>query len=127
VEKGTEMGIERRIIRTTWGYDGCLEPLYEVEDKEDAILVTFDLPRVRKENVEINTTENTVDVIAKMSDAVCWERWGSIQKRISFQAFRKQIRLPELVDPEKVSASFKNGILRINLPKVRRKVLINIE
>jgi len=121
------MGIERRIIRTTWGYDGCLEPLYEVEDKEDAILVTFDLPRVRKENVEINTTENTVDVMAKMSDAVCWERWGSIQKRISFQAFRKQIRLPEPVDPEKASASFKNGILRINLPKVRRKVLINIE
>ncbi len=127
MKKGIEMGIERRIIRTTWGYDGNLEPLYEVEDKEDAILVTFDLPRVRKENVEINTTENTVDVMAKMSDAVCWERWGSIQKRISFQAFRKQIRLPEPVDPEKVSASFKNGILRINLPKVRRKVLINIE
>ncbi len=49
-----------------------------VEDKEDEILVTFDLPRVRKENVEINTTENTVDVMAKVSDAVCWERWDSI-------------------------------------------------
>ncbi len=125
--KGIEMGIERREIRTTWRYDGCLEPLYELEDREDAILVTFDLPRVRKENVEINTTENTVEVMAKMSDAVCWERWGSIQKRISFQAFRKQIRLPELIDPEKTSASFKNGILRINLPKVRRKVFIPLE
>ncbi len=121
------MGIERRIIRTTWRYDGCLEPLYEMEDKEDEISVTFDLPRVRKENVEINTTENTVEVIARMSDAVCWERWGGIQKRITFQAFRKQIRLPEPIDPEKASASFKNGVLRINLPKVRRKVFIPIE
>jgi HSP20 family protein len=127
VKEGIEMGMERRIIRTTWGYDGNLEPLYEVEDKEDEISVTFDLPRVRKENVEINTTENTVEVIARMSDAVCWERWGGIQKRITFQALRKQIRLPEPIDPEKASASFKNGILRINLPKVRRKVLINIE
>jgi len=125
--KGIEMGIERRIIRTTWRYDGCLEPLYEMEDKEDEISVTFDLPRVRKENVEINTTENTVEVIARMSDAVCWERWGGIQKRLTFQAFRKQIRLPEPIDPERTSASFKNGVLRINLPKVRRKVMINIE
>ena len=125
--KGIEMGIERRIIRTTWRYDGCLEPLYEMEDKEDEISVTFDLPRVRKENVEINTTENTVEVIARMSDAVCWERWGGIQKRLTFQAFRKQIRLPEPIDPERTSASFKNGVLKINLPKVRRKVMINIE
>ena len=121
------MGIERRIIGTSWGHDGSLEPLYELEDKKDAILVTFDLPRVRKENVEIHTTENTVEVMAKMSDAVCWERWGSIQKKITFQTFRKQIRLPESIDPEKASASFKNGILRINLPKVSRTVLINIE
>ncbi len=121
------MGIERRIIRTTWRYDGNLEPLYDLEDKEDEISLTFDLPRVRKENVEINTTEHTIEVIARMSDAICWERWGGIQKKISFQAFRKQIRLPEPIEPEKASASFKNGILRINLPKVRRKVVINIE
>lgn len=121
------MGMERKIIRATWGYDGNLEPLYEVEDKEDEILVTFDLPRVRKENVEINTTEDTVEVMAKMSEAVCWERWGAIQKKITFQSFRKQIRLPEPVDQEKASATFKNGILRINLPKVRRKVFIPIE
>lgn len=121
------MRMERRIMGTAWGYDGNLEPLYEVEDKGDEILVTFDLPRVRKENVEINTTEDTVEVIARMSDAVCWERWGGIQKRLTFQAFRKQIRLPEPIEPEKASASFKNGILRINLPKVRRKVFIPIE
>ncbi len=121
------MEMERRIIRATWGYDGNLEPLCEVEDKEDEILVTFDLPRVRKENVEINTTEDTVEVMAKMSDAICWERWGSIQKKITFQAFRKQIRLPEPIDQEKTSATFKNGILRINLPKVRKKVFIPIE
>lgn len=121
------MEIERRIIKATWGCDGNLEPLYEVADNKDEFSVTFDLPRVKKENVEINTTEDTVEVIARMSDAVCWERWGSIQRRIMFQAFRKLIRLPEYIDPEKASASFKNGILRINLPKVKKKVLINIE
>ena len=121
------MEIERRIIKATWEHNGSLEPLYEVEEKEDEILVTFDLPRVRKENVEINTTEDTLEVIAKMSDAVCWERWGVVQKKITFQAFRKQIRLPASIEPENAHAAFKSGILRITLPKIRRKVVINIE
>jgi HSP20 family protein len=127
VKRGIEMEIERRILKATWGYNGNLEPLYEVEDEDDEILVTFDLPCVRKEDVEINTTEDTVEVIAKMSNAVCWERWGVVQKEISFQSFRRQIRLPEPVDPGKAHASLKNGILRITLPKTKRKVLISIE
>lgn len=121
------MEIERRMLKATWEHNGFLEPLCEVEDKDDEILVTFDLPRVSKENVKINTTEDTIEVIAKMSNAVCWERWGVVQKKITFQAFRKQIRLPEHIEPEKARASLKNGILRITLPKIRRKVLINIE
>jgi HSP20 family protein len=121
------MGIEKGIVKAMWGYDGNLEPLYVVEDKGSEILVTFDLPRVRKEDVKINTTEDTVEVIAKMSNAVCWERWGGIQKRISFQAFKKQVRFSVQIDPEKATASFKNGILRINLPKMRRAVLVGID
>ncbi len=121
------MGIERRIIKATWGYNGDLEPLYELEDTGDEIIVTFDLPRVKRENVEINTTEDTVEITAKMSEAVCWERWGSVQRRISFTQFRKQIRLPEPIEPEKASASFRNGVLRIILPKKRRKVFIPVQ
>ncbi len=79
-----------------------------------------------KENVEINTTGDTLEVIARVSNAVCWERWGAVQKKISFQAFRKQIRLPEPIEPDKAFASLKNGILRITLPKIRQKVLINV-
>ena len=121
------MEIERGVIKAMWGCEGNLEPLYDVEDKGSEILVTFDLPRVKKEDVEINTTEDTVEVIAKMSNTVCWERWGGIQKRITFQAFKKQIRFPVHIEPEKATASFKNGILRINLPKMRRAVLIGID
>ncbi|MHC1635204.1 MAG: Hsp20/alpha crystallin family protein [Candidatus Methanospirareceae archaeon] len=118
---------ERRIIKATWRFDGFLEPLYEMEDREDEIIVTFDLPRVEKEDIEVNTTEDTVEVMARMKEAICWEKWGSIQKRIKFEAFRKEIKLPERINPQKATASFKNGILRIRLPKVKKKVLINIE
>ena len=121
------MDLGGRIIKAMWSYNGNLEPLHELEDRGDEIVVTLDLPGVEKENVEINTTEDSVEIKARMSEAVCWERWGSVQRRISFQQFRKQIKLPEQIDPEKASASLKNGILRISLPKKRTKVLIPIQ
>ena len=121
------MGLERWIRSAMWSYNGNLEPLHEMEDRGDEIVITLDLPGVKKEGVEINTTEDSVEIKAKMSEAVCWERWGSVQRRISFQQFRKQIKLPEQIDPEKASASLKNGILRISLPKKRTKVLIPIQ
>lgn len=120
------MGMERGLLKATWGYNGNLEPLYEVDDLEDEILVTFDLPRVRKEDVEVHTTRDTVEVTARMSNAVCWARWGVVQKKIAFQSFRKQIRLPEPIEPDRAEATLKNGVLRISLPKARQKVSIKL-
>jgi HSP20 family molecular chaperone IbpA len=35
--------------------------------------------------------------------------------------------LSEPIEPERAEASFKGGVLRITLPKVRRKVLIKVD
>ncbi len=120
------MGMERDLLKATWSYNGNLEPLCEVEDLEDLFLVTVDLPRVKKEDVEVHTTRNTLEVTARMSNAVCWEHWGVVQKKIAFQAFKKLIRLPEPIAPEQAEATLKNGVLRIALPKIRQKVSIKL-
>ena len=49
---------EMRILRSSWMEDGKLEPLHDIEDRGDAFVLTFDLPNVRKEDVEVKTTED---------------------------------------------------------------------
>jgi HSP20 family protein len=115
------------ILKSSWNSDGHLEPLYVLENRRDEIVVTFDLPRVRREDIEITMTEHTLEVIAQMSDAICWQRWGVVQRKVSFQSFRKQIRLPEPIEPGEAQASLKSGILMITLPKIRRKVPIRVD
>ncbi|MDF2956149.1 Hsp20/alpha crystallin family protein [Candidatus Alkanophaga liquidiphilum] len=117
----------KKDIWAMWRHDGCLEPLYEMENRENEIVVTIDLPYVRKDDIKVYVTENMLEVSAEMRSAVSWERWGSIQRRITFSRFKKQIHLPEKVNPDEVSATFKNGVLRITLPKVRRHVPIKVE
>ena len=43
------MGLERWIRDAMWSYNGNLEPLYELEDRGDEIVITLDLPGVEKE------------------------------------------------------------------------------
>lgn len=104
--------------------NGCLEPLYEIEDLDDRFLITFDLPYVDKDNINLYVAEDSIELEASMKKTLCWERWGTIQRKIIFNQFKKQIKLPEKVNPEKTTAWFKKGVLNIDLPKFEKKHLV---
>lgn len=105
----------------------ALEPLYDVEELEKEIVVTADLPRVRsKEDLEIHSTETTLEIEARMCQPVSFRRWGTVQKDADFECYRKVITLPAEVDPEGGRASLKNGILTVRLPKRVRRHKVRI-
>jgi len=94
-----------------------LQPLTHVSETAENIIVTVDLPCVRKEDIKISATENMVKVEAPMKECVKFSPYGTIQKEAEFDVFKKTIRLPVAVEPEKAKARFKSGILEIVLPK----------
>ncbi|MEM3383681.1 MAG: Hsp20/alpha crystallin family protein [Nitrososphaerales archaeon] len=105
----------------------CLVPLVNIEDRNNEIVVMVDLPFVeRKEDIDLSVTEDRLEIIARMKEGIKWERWGTCQKQLEFKTFRKSIRLPEKVDPEGAKATFRNGILKVLLPKVRKRYTIKI-
>lgn len=117
------------LTRPSWSApDRCLEPLIEIQDRENEVIVTVDLPYVeKKEDISLNVTEDSLEIKAEMRCGLRWERWGTTQKEIEFKSFRKVIRLPEKVDPSGATAVFRRGILRVNLPKARRGYRIRVE
>ncbi len=117
------------LMHPSWDAVGkYLEPLVNIEDKEDQIVVTADLPYVEDKNdISIDVAEDSLEIRAEIKKAIRWERWGTVQKHIWFKSFRKFIKLPSKVDPEKSRAIFRRGILEISLPKVRRKLTIKIQ
>ncbi|MFQ6135401.1 MAG: Hsp20/alpha crystallin family protein [Nitrososphaerales archaeon] len=116
-------------FRPLWNEaERCLEPLVDVSTTEDEVVVTVDLPCVvNKEDISLNVSEESLEVKAVMHRAVKWERWGTVQKDIGFNSFRKVVRLPDKVDPAEAKAKFSRGILTVTLPRVRKKFDIKIE
>jgi HSP20 family protein len=89
----------------------------DVKENSSQYLVTADLPGVEKDgiNVELNNQTLTISVRAeqekeeKGTDYLLRERWNEARQR--------SIPLALAGSPEGVSATFKNGVLEIKVPK----------
>lgn len=91
-----------------------LKPLYRIEVTDEQVVVTFDLPYVRKEDISLTSTEETLSIEAKMKKPITMKLGGSIQGHFQFEKYSKKIRLPLRVDPDDARASFRDGLLVVS-------------
>ncbi|HID17909.1 TPA: Hsp20/alpha crystallin family protein [Candidatus Bathyarchaeota archaeon] len=94
-----------------------LKPLVHVYETEDEVVVTIDLPYVKKEDIRLSASENMLKIEAPARERIKLSRWGPYQREVEFEYFRRTITLPAVIDPEKARARFKDGILQVTLPK----------
>ncbi|KYC44402.1 MAG: Hsp20/alpha crystallin family protein [Candidatus Methanofastidiosum methylothiophilum] len=101
---------------TYWrvNYCGCnnVEPLIEYRDTKEALFATLDMPCVEKEKIEVISEENCVRIFAPTTKGFC---------------FSKDISLPFLTEPEKVTATFKKGVLLLEIPKKVKHYKVEIK
>lgn len=92
-----------------------LVPLSHLTEKDSRWILQIDLPGVRKKDVSVTVTRGHVIVKAKLEEAYHVSRHGHLTK---FESMRKVSSLPTHADTKKISASLKNGILTIMIPKI---------
>jgi HSP20 family protein len=104
------------------------KPLADIMESDNAITIITDLPGVKKEDVEINITEDSLDIVAKFDDEVTDEGTNYIKKERSYGETRRTIALPDKIDVKKASAKFKDSVLTVELPKIQEeKHKVNID
>ncbi len=77
-----------------------------LDDNEENLLVTVDLPGVDKQNIDLRMRDDVIYVRAEKEDI----------------EFLGHIHSAEKIDPEKAKASFKNGLLDIKVPLKEKKL-----
>lgn len=91
-----------------------LSPLSCLREYETHWLLEFDLPLVNKKNIKVTFDENSINIEAKLKEKYSEEKFGKI---IEYEYFKKTITLPTKINNKKISAKFKNGRLKIIIPK----------
>lgn len=104
------------------------EPASDVMIKGDDIVVSIDLPGVEKKDIQLNVTENYVEVKAEKKHEVKVEKKGFFKQERSYSGFYRVIPLPAEVKADKADASYNNGVLDIKIPlKEKTKKIKKIE
>lgn len=102
-----------------------LSPLTCLTEHESKWIVELDLPLVSKENISVTFDKgNEITVEAKLSETYIHE---GLDTKSEFHYFKKKITLPGQINEEKITSDFKNGRLRITLPKLFRGTKITVE
>lgn len=105
-----------------------LTPLTTVIETESTVVVEVDLPLVQKKDLRIRLIKQSLEVEASLRECVRYERWGTVQRNCEFMTFYTSIPLPSPVIKEGTTATFRRGLLRVELPKIRAmKHQISIE
>jgi HSP20 family protein len=93
------------------------EPRIDVEEKAKEVLVTAELPGLEQKDFEIHLEGDLLTLRGEKREEQTDRGKGYFER--AFGSFQRSIRLPVDVDGDAVAASFKDGILRITLPKAR--------
>ncbi|HXF44151.1 MAG TPA: Hsp20/alpha crystallin family protein [Candidatus Paceibacterota bacterium] len=93
----------------------------DVYQTKDEIIVQSTVAGVAPEDLEINITNESVTVSGKREKTEKIEEKDYFYQECFWGKFSRSIILPQEVDPEKSTASIKNGVLTIKMPKLNRK------
>jgi len=99
------------------GFDWA--PSVDVEDKKDKIVVKAELPGMDKNDVKITLEDDALIISGekKHEEEKDDKEKGYYHRECSYGSFKRLIEIPSAIDKSKVDASYKNGVLKIILPK----------
>ncbi len=93
-------------------------PKVDVINRDKEVVVKAELPGVKKEDLEISLSDNTVTLRASTKHEENEEKGEYHRRELSRGEFVRTLTLPAEVDGAKAKASFNDGILELTVPKV---------
>jgi len=93
-------------------------PSVNIKENKDSFIVDVAAPGFEKTDFNIELNNDLLIVSSeKSTDEELKEDEKVSKQEFSYQSFKRSFTLPELVNDEKISAKYENGILSIIIPK----------
>lgn len=92
-------------------------PSTNIIEKNDGFELQMAVPGIHKKDVKINMQKNVLSITSEKEVEKEDEGMKYTRREFVYGTFCRSFTLPDTIDTDKISADFKNGILKVNLPK----------
>jgi len=89
----------------------------DLVDEGSKLVAKIDLPGVKKKDIKLNITENSLEVSAGHKEEAEEKKKNFLRKERSEISYYRTLPLPEKIVPDKVRAKLTDGTLNVSLPK----------
>ena len=94
-------------------------PDVDILERKDAYLIYADLPGVDDKHVQVHLDKGVLSLDADLATAP-EATWTPIHAEYRFGSFHREFQLSEEIDSAGVSASMRDGVLELRLPKTEK-------
>ena len=95
-------------------------PATDVFEDKDAVKIVAEVPGVPPEDVKISLENNLLTIRGEKRQQAEEKTERVHRYERTYGSFERAFSLPTTVDPEKIAASYANGILTVTIPKAER-------
>jgi len=101
-------------------YEHKLWPAIDVAEDENAIVVKAEVPGCKADDIDISVHGNTLTISGEKKQEEEKKEKGYYHMERTYGSFRRDLNLPNDVDPAKIEATCRDGVLSVTLPKAER-------
>ena len=96
-------------------------PVVDIFDNDDTIVIKAELPGVDKEDIVVDVDGRYLTLKGERSSESEVKEESYHRRESAYGKFERVFTLPAEVDPDKIVADYKDGILKISVPKPEEK------
>ena len=93
-------------------------PAVNINDSKDTIDLEVAVPGMKREDFKVKVENGVLNISAEVKSEKEEEEEGYSRKEFNYESFSRSFWLPENVDADAIKANYKDGILKISLPKI---------
>ena len=109
--------MDRLFGRTRSGAQVGVYPALNLFDDGESIVLRAEVPGMDPGELEINATGKALSIVGERKRPEVDEQASAHRRERGYGKFRRAISLPQEIDPDKVQASYKLGVLEVIMPK----------
>jgi HSP20 family protein len=92
-------------------------PAAEIDETPEAIHLKLEIPGMEAKDLDVQVTAEAVSISGERRSETKTEEKGMTRSEFRYGSFRRVIPLPARIQNDSVQAEYKNGVLKLNLPK----------
>jgi len=102
---------KEEVMQGTWS------PPVDIVERENDVVIKIDLPDMNQNEIDIRVEESTLIIQGERKFIKEFADEKYIQIERPYGTFRRTFSVPRRIDQESIKASYKDGVLRVVLPK----------